>query len=203
MGSGFLLDPETVRPHFHAFARAKLAGDELSRTWKKSTKVGFVVTNYHVINTGACATISLGDGTWGVAIGALTASESKDLALLLVFLQRDSEPEHLSLTTAIPEVGERVYAIGSPQDLEATMSDGIVSAVRRGSVLTLIQTTAPIGQGSSGGPLLSESGAVIGVTTLIHTGGQNLNFAVAASEIMSLLQAEFRPIQFRGLHTQP
>ncbi|TWO71043.1 serine protease [Caenimonas sedimenti] len=78
-------------------------------------------------------------------------------------------------------VGQKVYALGNPQRLELTLSDGLVSALRRDADrrnLVLIQTSAPISQGSSGGGLFDAAGRLIGITTLIQREGQNLNFAI-------------------------
>ena len=172
LGSGFLLDSETVRPYYREFSRAKLAAETLTQIQKTRHTIGFVITNYHVIEPAAYVAITFNDGTWGVAAGVLTASEAKDLALLLVFLERDVEPAALYLSKKTPDVGERVYAIGSPQEFTTSMSDGIVSTIRQKFGCTMIQTTAPISKGSSGGPLLSELGEVVGVTTLFHAGGQ-------------------------------
>jgi S1-C subfamily serine protease len=76
-------------------------------------------------------------------------------------------------------VGQHVYALGNPKGLELTLSDGLVSALRKDDKgnLILIQTTAPISQGSSGGGLFDENGRLIGITSLLAREGQNLNFA--------------------------
>lgn len=80
-------------------------------------------------------------------------------------------------------VGERVYAIGSPKGLELTISEGLVSGLREVEDTYLIQTTASISPGSSGGGLFDSSGNLIGITTFYVEGGQNLNFAMPASFI--------------------
>ena len=77
-------------------------------------------------------------------------------------------------------VGENVFAIGNPQGLEQTLSQGIVSALRGndgGKELPYIQTTAPISQGSSGGGLFDAQGRLIGIPSFMSKDGQNLNFA--------------------------
>ncbi|MBK6741725.1 MAG: trypsin-like peptidase domain-containing protein [Hydrogenophilales bacterium] len=71
-------------------------------------------------------------------------------------------------------IGERVYAVGAPEGLELTFSEGLVSGIRD----MLIQTSAPISSGSSGGGLFDTNGRLLGFTTLMHKRGQNLNFAV-------------------------
>src|SRR3989441_9321275 len=89
-------------------------------------------------------------------------------------------------------VGERVIAIGSPQGLENTMSDGILSAVREYDAVRLLQITAPISPGSSGGPVFNAAGEVIGIATFQFEKGQNLNFAVAAEHLRPLLDQHLR-----------
>lgn len=77
-------------------------------------------------------------------------------------------------------VGERVYSIGSPSGLENTLGEGIVSGLRQRNGLTLIQTTAPISPGSSGGGLFDAAGNLLGITTFLLRDSQNLNFAISA-----------------------
>jgi serine protease Do len=78
-------------------------------------------------------------------------------------------------------VGQKVFALGNPRGLELSLSDGLVSALRRDEdqrTLVLIQTTAPISRGSSGGGLFDSAGRLVGITTLVVEDAQNLNFAV-------------------------
>ena len=82
-------------------------------------------------------------------------------------------------------VGEHVFAIGAPLSMELTFSDGMISGVRHGAARNLVQTTAAVGHGSSGGGLFDDRGNLIGITTLMFgaTGlVENLNFAIAASD---------------------
>ncbi len=85
-------------------------------------------------------------------------------------------------------VGTRVYAIGTPQGLETTLSDGLLSGLRRGDggQLVFVQTTAPISAGSSGGGLFDTEGRLIGITTFIRRESQNINLAVPAHRIAEL-----------------
>lgn len=81
-------------------------------------------------------------------------------------------------------VGERVFAIGAPVSLERTLSEGLLSGLRRLPGHNLVQTSAAISPGSSGGGLFDERGNLIGITTLelAAMGVQNLNFAIAAAD---------------------
>jgi S1-C subfamily serine protease len=78
-------------------------------------------------------------------------------------------------------VGERVYSIGNPSGLSKTFAEGLISGVREEGGVTLVQTSAPISPGSSGGALVDASGALVGITTFLVRDAQNLNFAISAS----------------------
>jgi tetratricopeptide (TPR) repeat protein len=122
--------------------------------------------------------------------------EDVDLAVLLVGIpgpDRSSEPTKPIGTLQIaegqePPVGQKVYAIGSPQGLEASLSEGMISGRRQeANGPPWLQFTAPVSPGSSGGPLLDATGQVVGVVTAIRRGGQNLNRAVPTSEVIKFL----------------
>jgi S1-C subfamily serine protease len=122
-------------------------------------------------------------------------------------LERDGRKQNASLTSANPKadrciltsdsplpkwvrvrpyaevkVGERAFSIGAPQGLEQTIAEGIVSAKRVIDGERLLQTSAPISRGSSGGGLFDAQGQLMGVTTWMRKDAQNLNFAIAAEE---------------------
>jgi serine protease Do len=93
------------------------------------------------------------------------------------------------------QVGQPAYAIGNPRGLELTLSAGLVSSLRRNDAgqLVLIQTSAAISGGSSGGGLFDEHGALIGLTTIGSVGdAQNLNFAVPVDWVRELPQRHAR-----------
>lgn len=77
-------------------------------------------------------------------------------------------------------VGQKIYTIGSPRGLEQTLSDGLVSALRRDDAqqLRMIQISAPISHGSSGGGLFNEDGQLLGITSAGFDDAQNLNFVI-------------------------
>lgn len=79
-------------------------------------------------------------------------------------------------------VGERAFAVGAPLSFERTLSEGLVSAIRNRGGRAMVQTSAAISPGSSGGGLFDERGNLIGITTLTYRVAQNLNFAIAAEE---------------------
>jgi S1-C subfamily serine protease len=92
----------------------------------------------------------------------------------------------VTIGTSETRVGQRVYAIGSPQGLELTLSEGLVSALRQTTNGSIIQTTAPISPGSSGGGLFNANGQLVGIVTFQSRTGQNLNFALPAHWISEM-----------------
>lgn len=87
---------------------------------------------------------------------------------------------YIGLNFDLPQVGDKVYAIGSPKGLENTISEGIVSGIRNVNGMTYIQHTANTTHGSSGGVLLNEYGQVIGITNAGYD-GTDLDFAIPTS----------------------
>jgi S1-C subfamily serine protease/Flp pilus assembly protein TadD len=158
---------------------------------------GYLVTNYHVIAGGAYATVTTADGIMHLVEGVAAKIESADLALLKVNLATDAVPVlQVSPGGPPPAVGTRVFAIGNPLGMTNTLSDGLVSGTRniRGKIeVELIQTTAPLSPGSSGGPLMTADGVVIGVTTAVMRDAQNLNFAVPAEQVRRLIEQRQTP----------
>jgi serine protease Do len=138
-----------------------------------------VLTNCHVAMHGAKVAIRINNAVMPATIQL--ADEALDLCRLNV-------PGLDAAAVAIGSVaslrtGQRVYAIGAPAGLELTISEGIVSSLRKVDEGTVIQTTAPISPGSSGGGLFDMSGRLVGIMTFQHRYGQNLNFALPADWI--------------------
>jgi S1-C subfamily serine protease len=147
-----------------------------------------VVTNAHVVRGAAGANAKLvGAAPHAKVLGVVAVDVNHDLALLVVGgLGGSAMPVSDGVTA---EVGARIYAIGNPRGLEGTFSEGIVSGIRAEKADTLVQITAPISPGSSGGPVINSEGQVVGVATSSFTNGQSLNFAVPASYVRRLIAA--------------
>ncbi len=79
-------------------------------------------------------------------------------------------------------VGERVYSVGAPSGFEQTLAEGLISGLREHNGVRLIQTSAPVSPGSSGGGLFDSAGNLVGITTFILRDAQALNFVIAAEE---------------------
>ena len=140
---------------------------------------GVLLTSCHVATVGAKLTAKLGESVLHATVAL--ADEVYDLCRLNVPGMR-APPVPLGSVDTL-RTGQRVYAIGAPQGLELTLSEGIVSALRKVNGGIVIQTTAPISPGSSGGGLFDASGRLVGVMTFQHRYGQNLNFALPADWI--------------------
>jgi len=93
----------------------------------------------------------------------------------------------LPLSSESVAPGEQVFAIGNPEGLERTISQGIISGLRKHDDRDLLQITTPISHGSSGGPILNGKGEVVGVAVGMFENGQNLNFAVPVSFVKEIL----------------
>jgi len=146
---------------------------------------GHVITNRHVIEGAQQAKIITSEGKEYIANKILAVDTSADLARIRI--DSNDQTPSLKLNTSVPKVGERVLIVGSPKGLEQTVSEGIISAVREVPGIGLVyQTTAPISPGSSGSPVISMKGDVLGVATLQVKDAQNLNFAIPSTRVLTL-----------------
>jgi hypothetical protein len=151
---------------------------------------GRIATNLHVIAGAQKAEIALADGRKFDQVEVLAVDQIHDLAVLRVPTTGLAALALGDSQTVKP--GEHVVAIGNPLGLGNTISDGLISAVREveSKNLKLLQFTAPIAQGSSGGPILNERAEVIGIATQYIIEGQNLNFGVPVSYLRPMLLSE-------------
>ncbi|MDZ7583699.1 MAG: tetratricopeptide repeat-containing serine protease family protein [Thiobacillus sp.] len=134
---------------------------------------GKIATNCHVIKDGT--SFQVGRGKRFVVATVYAGDDDKDICLLDA-KDIGGKPATLGKAASL-KIGEAVYAVGAPQGLELSLSDGIVSQLRGGTP-PLIQTTAAISPGSSGGGLFDSEARLVGFTTLYIDGGQSLNFAM-------------------------
>jgi len=134
---------------------------------------GKIATNCHVVEGGD--SYQVGRGKELVRATLYAEDGDKDICLLDA-KGITGKPAQLG-KAAVLKVGVPVYAVGAPQGLELSLSDGIVAQLRGGPP-PLIQTTAAISPGSSGGGLFDGEGRLVGLTTFYLEGGQSLNFAM-------------------------
>jgi S1-C subfamily serine protease len=156
---------------------------------------GWLITNNHVVS-GAHSVVAR--TSTGESYQTVLKRHVLDVDLALVKFNLQNVP-YLVLDRHTAVEGQHVLVIGNPEGLEGTVSEGIVSAIREDG--WSIQFTAPISPGSSGSPVLNDEGKVIGMATLIHEGGQNLNFALSSQAILfmtktlvDLLRSEAHPV---------
>ena len=131
---------------------------------------GYIVTNYHVIQGGRSVQITLQDGNQYRA-KLVGGDQTQDLAVLKINA-KDLTPAEFGDSDRL-EVGDVAFAIGDPlgEELRGTMTEGIISAIDRdvridGNVMTLLQTSAALNPGNSGGALINQYGQVIGITNM-------------------------------------
>lgn len=193
------LEPGSANDPFHFFFRRRAPGDEEPREYRSEgagsgfvvSPDGWIVTNFHVIQDATEVKVRLHDREYEAEVKG--TDESTDLALLRVDAGSDLEYLALGDSDAL-RVGEWVMAIGNPLSLESSVTVGVVSAKgRRGLGLTdssfenFIQTDAAINRGNSGGPLINLAGEVVGISTAMNFGAENIGFAVPANTLRQIL----------------
>lgn len=146
---------------------------------------GKVVTNVHVIENATFGYVTISGETKKHNIEGYYAVDRKNDLVLLSVPSLIGTPIDFSSTSV--EIGEKIYAIGNPKGLSGTISEGIISGVRTFEKEELIQITAPISPGSSGGPVINDNGKLIGVSVGALEEGQNLNFAIPAKFVTNLI----------------
>lgn len=165
------------------------------------TSDGYVITNHHVIAGCSSAAVVLSNGTVYPALLAGSDVES-DLAVLKIDAARLIPAEFGN--SDLLQVGDTALAIGNPlgSELFGTMTEGIVSAINRnvnvdGYTMSLIQTTAALNPGNSGGALVNDAGQVVGITNMKMMSDydtiEGLGFAIPsvwAKEVIDVLIAE-------------
>lgn len=156
---------------------------------------GYIITNAHVVEGAQRIQVALPlsmDSSVQVPIGkrhildAKLLGQHKETDLALLKIDETNLPT-LALNTQRPHVGQLVFAIGSPEGLQNSLTMGVVSAVARqadpSKAMTYIQTDAPINPGNSGGPLVDMEGTVLGINTFILSqggGSEGIGFAIPA-----------------------
>jgi S1-C subfamily serine protease len=166
---------------------------------------GHVVTNFHVIQGGTGARVTMADQT-SFAAKLVGAFPDRDLAVLKIDAPAAKLPPIAIGTSRDLQVGQRVYAIGNPFGLDQTLTLGIVSALNRTiesfngrSIRGVVQTDAAINPGNSGGPLLDSAGRLIGVNTQIASpsgASAGIGFAIPVDEVNRIVPRLIRDGRF-------
>ena len=158
---------------------------------------GYLITNFHVIENDAKISVEvyhqgerqLERKTYR-KVRIIAMNKFADLALLRI-MDKDA-PKFKTVPLAREQalaVGERVFAVGSPQGLERTVTEGIVSTgMRQVSGALYLQTSTPINPGNSGGPLFNLHGEVVGVTNMKLLASEGLGFAIPTDAVKFFLK---------------
>ncbi len=168
------------------------------------TEDGYIITNAHVVAGSSQVRVALADNSvWEASLVGFDADE--DLAVLKIPAQ-GLTPAEFGDSLAL-RCGDPVAALGDPLGYRSTITDGIVSALDRevdveGITMVLIQTTAAINFGNSGGALLNQYGQVVGITTvkIVSEDGsvESLGFAIPSRRVKYVVDAL---IDGREIHT--
>jgi S1-C subfamily serine protease len=151
-----------------------------------------IITNYHVVSAAVNITVTFANGNEYAAY-LLGSDPYADLAVLSANAPKEEYYPLEIVNSSNLKVGDLVIAIGSPFGLTGSMSFGVVSALGRTiteettggyPIANVIQTTAPLNPGNSGGPLLNYNGQVVGITTAIVSGSQGISFAIPSNTIL-------------------
>lgn len=155
-----------------------------------------VITNAHVIDDPTDVTVLCYDGTEHTA-WVLGMDEDQDIAVLMV--ENVSFPILEVAQEDTIKTGGDVYAIGAPKSMAYTLTKGVISAKERqlGSY-TYVQTDAPINEGNSGGPLLSDTGTVVGMNTMKMNDSEGIGLAIPIKRICQYVQNLDIPLDEKG-----
>lgn len=160
---------------------------------------GEILTNYHVLRPWLThpkvqLSVELVDGKVYRDIKTETCSRSHKVDACRIKIQTTGN-NYFSLRKTKPIPGEPVVVIGHPLGLSFSISRGILSALRvHPAGWQEVQIDAPINPGNSGGPIIDRNGLVVGMVYQFEKEGQNLNFGLAADEILNLKPARYLPI---------
>jgi hypothetical protein len=136
-------------------------------------------TNCHVVQgKSLIGVLNPRNNKQNVYLAKVLKRDTKNDACILRITEKKLNPVYSMKKYSSLTVGDKVYAIGNPQGFDLTLSDGLLSSKRSSTDRNLIQFTAPISSGSSGGGLFNTNGELIGITTASRKDSQNLNFAI-------------------------
>ena len=147
---------------------------------------GYIVTNVHVISGATAISITTNSGSTYNVKEIMGYDSNADVALLKV---------DATGLKALPfgdsdklQIGEKVIAAGNPAGLSFTVTEGIVSALRKlSNGINYIQTDVPINPGNSGGPLINTRGEIVGINDFKVGGFESLGFAISSNDVNTIV----------------
>ena len=175
-------------------AASKVRDSVITVAVGKSTGAGFIVnsdgsavTNKHVVGDAKSVSVKLRNGEQLTA-EVVKASTEQDLCLLK--LDRQHLPAVQFASSKKLKQGQDVAAVGAPLGLEGTLTKGVVSATERDvNGQKFLQIDAALNGGNSGGPVINQSGQVVGMATKVAADAEKLGFAIPSNDIMAFLSA--------------
>jgi S1-C subfamily serine protease len=164
---------------------------------------GKIATNLHVIRDMQSGHVQLSTGEVFNEFTVLAFDDKKDLAIIKI-PSFDLPAINLGDSNEL-KTGEPVMAIGSPQELQGTMTAGIVSAIREDPFsggYRVIQTDASFNPGNSGGPLLNTKGEVIGIVSYKWRDSPGLNFALPINDVRNMMSSLVAPMTLDAMRVK-
>jgi len=148
-----------------------------------------IITNNHVIDNAININVTFSNGnTYAASLKG--SNPNTDIAVLTTNAPQNEYKPLIIVSSSTLKVGDPVIVVSTPYGLEGSMSNGIISALNRTitvdqyTLTNIIQTTAPLNPGDSGGPLMNYLGHVIGMATAIVQDSQGIGFAIPADTIL-------------------
>jgi hypothetical protein len=188
------LGPTEVFEKVSASVWTVRALDDAERPFSQGSAVvigpGRLVTNCHVLVKAVSVQVRRENVTYDAKLEH--ADPGRDLCILQVAKFEAPAVEFARMDAL--KVGQRVFAVGTPRGMESTLSEGLISGLRtvfenprlEKVSSEVIQTTAPISPGSSGGGLFDDNGRLVGITSLVRLNAQNINYALPADWIAAV-----------------
>ena len=154
-----------------------------------STGQMVILTNNHVIDNAVNINVTFSNGNTYTA--SLEGSNpNTDVAVLTTNAPQNEYTPLIFVSSSSLKVGDLVIVVGTPYGLAGSMSNGIISALNRTitvdqtTITNIIQTTAPLNPGNSGGPLMNYQGQVVGMATAIVQDSQGIGLAIPSDTIL-------------------
>lgn len=144
---------------------------------------GLVATAWHVVEGSKAMRVQFLGGISVPVVGLVDKDVKHDVAILKLARAKGNP---LKVRKDFPPVGSKVYSLGAPDEYEFSFYDGMLNQIREGKDGYILQVSCPISPGSSGAPIMDESGQVCGLVSYMITDCQNLNFAMPICYVTKL-----------------
>jgi S1-C subfamily serine protease len=172
-----------VSPSIVALDVENFAGKHFVGTAFLAAGNRLAVTAWHVVHDARRVEARFADNQRVTVTGLVDKNEKLDLALL----QLEAGPRpRITLASAAPRIGSRVYLVGSPRGFDFSISEGLISQIRTLDGVRYYQLSCPISPGDSGGPVLNDRGEAIGVVSWRKADAENVGFAIPSPEVAQM-----------------